>query len=161
MQARPAPAAATTPAAEPTGALPSPPPRPHWRGLWQPAALVGLATAACAYTYSIDPNGSSLFPQCPLHAATGLDCPFCGATRAAYALMHGDLMRAFDHNLLLLVMLPFAVYAFVRWAARRTGYLLPTLWQRWMGWGLVGLLAGFLVIRNLPLDPFTYLDARA
>lgn len=37
---------------------------------------------------------------CPFRAVTGLDCPFCGATRATAALATGDLGAALDHNLL-------------------------------------------------------------
>lgn len=54
---------------------------------------------------------------CPFKALTGLDCPFCGATRAAAALAHGDLLAALDHNAFFVaVVLPVAVFAWVRWA---------------------------------------------
>ncbi|HVL65207.1 MAG TPA: DUF2752 domain-containing protein, partial [Actinomycetota bacterium] len=28
---------------------------------------------------------------CPLKATTGIDCPLCGATRATFALLRGDV----------------------------------------------------------------------
>ena len=47
---------------------------------------------------------------CPWRTLTGLDCPFCGATRAAASLAHGDVVGALDHNaLFVLVILPLAV----------------------------------------------------
>ncbi len=56
---------------------------------------------------------------CPWRTLTGLDCPFCGATRAAASLAHGDVIGALDHNaLFVLVILPLAVVAWGVWAAR-------------------------------------------
>jgi hypothetical protein len=37
-------------------------------------------------------------PLCPLHALTGLPCPTCGMTRAANALLRGDLVAALRWN---------------------------------------------------------------
>jgi hypothetical protein len=33
-------------------------------------------------------------PGCPLHAITGIDCPFCGMTRATLAMGHGEWRAA-------------------------------------------------------------------
>ena len=37
-------------------------------------------------------------PLCPLHALGGIPCPTCGSTRAAGALLHGDVNIAFSYN---------------------------------------------------------------
>ena len=37
-------------------------------------------------------------PLCPFHVLTGLPCPSCGMTRAAGALLHGDLPGAVAWN---------------------------------------------------------------
>lgn len=37
---------------------------------------------------------------CVFHGLTGLPCPLCGGTRAASALLHGDLARALHLNAL-------------------------------------------------------------
>lgn len=43
---------------------------------------------------------------CPLHQWTGWQCPFCGGQRMVQALMHGELMTAFNYNPLLMCTLP-------------------------------------------------------
>ncbi len=135
--------------------------RPGWRGLGQPALLVGIAAALGAYVWALDPNESTIFPACPFNAITGLDCPMCGSTRAVHALLHGELGTAFDHNVLLVLALPLLAYVFVTWAASRAGRELPKLWRPWMKWGVVGLVAVFWLTRNLPFEPFAHLDAAA
>lgn len=93
---------------------------------------------------------------CPLHEATGLWCPGCGATRAVWLLLHGDLAGAVRHNLLLL---PAIVVLAIRWlhvaAPARTGWL--PAWVRSpteIGPGLLRavavLLVAFTAARNLP-----------
>ena len=41
--------------------------------------------------------------SCPIHSLTGIFCPGCGSTRAARALLRGDLELAFHNNALLLI----------------------------------------------------------
>lgn len=37
-------------------------------------------------------------PQCVFHSLTGLPCPTCGATRAAYHFLHGHFASSFFFN---------------------------------------------------------------
>ena len=80
-------------------------------------ALVGVVAAwAAVAIVRMGDNGPS---PCPLRTVTGIDCPFCGATRAASSLAHGDVVGALDHNaFFVLVILPLAVVAWGVWATR-------------------------------------------
>jgi hypothetical protein len=134
--------------------LPPPPDRtaPDWRGALQPLGIVALVGAGCAYVAIMNPNESGAYPQCPLRSLAGYDCPGCGLTRAVYALMHADPVRAIDHNLLVVLLLPLAIVAFARWTATRLGYPRRTLprWRPWMSLGVGVAFFAFLVVRNLP-----------
>lgn len=80
------------------------------------AALgVGAAWAGVAL---LRPGDAGPTP-CPWRSMTGLDCPFCGATRSAADLAAGDVVAALDHNaLFVLVVLPLALAAWLAWTAR-------------------------------------------
>lgn len=56
------------------------------------------------------------WPRCPFFAVTGLPCLTCGATRAALAFLHGDLLSALKWNPLAFVAFC-AVIAFDLYAA--------------------------------------------
>jgi uncharacterized protein DUF2752 len=95
----------------------------------------------------VDPNTRRL-PLCPLHALTGLWCPFCGSTRAAYALIHAHPVTALHDNALFVVALP--VFAVVWWRWFSASDPSPRSWPRPVVWtGMVVLLV-FGVVRNLP-----------
>ncbi len=72
------------------------------------AALPALLAALAVALFLLDPATSGLFPPCLFRSATGLLCPGCGATRAAHALLHGDLAAALRLNALAVVGLPAA-----------------------------------------------------
>jgi len=131
LESRPSPPGAGTQALAPVPSLPSPPHEWTWRdrlrGARLPAALLAGGVAACTYVAMVDPNGAGGYPACPLQVMTGIDCPGCGMTRAAFALMHGDLGRALDHNLVFVIALPFLLWAVARWAAASMGWTL-VLW---------------------------------
>ena len=61
-------------------------------------------------------------PLCPLHALTGLNCPFCGSLRAASLVVRGRFQAAMHDNLLFVSALPVLLVFWIDWLIRtRTG----------------------------------------
>jgi hypothetical protein len=123
--------------------------------------MAALALAGAVYFIAATPpTPDSLYPKCTLYQATGLHCPGCGAGRAAHAALNGRFAQAFAYNPIAVVLLPaVAVVVLVRvarWALGRPprdGYLLS-------GRTILVLAAGlllFMVLRNIPAEPFTLL----
>lgn len=75
------------------------------------AAAVAAATGAVV---AFDPLHRHV-PLCPLHALTGLQCPFCGGLRAVDALAHGDVGQAARFNLLLVLAIPLVLAYWTAW----------------------------------------------
>ena len=96
---------------------------------------------------------------CPLKLLTGLDCPLCGATRATFSLLQGHLATAIDHNVLYVLSLPVIAVLGLLWVVFR--WRLPALDRPAVRWALVGVAVAFAVVRNLPLEPFTFLGSGA
>lgn len=69
---------------------------------------------------------------CPLYELTGLQCPFCGGTRMADALLHFDFPAAFACNPYLLFALPLLIALFLarEWIYLRSGSYSFLRWQR-------------------------------
>ncbi len=138
-----------------------PPPRRVWT-LKANTVIAGTAIAAgCIYVGLRDPNTHTTLPPCPFKAMTGWDCPGCGMTRAAYALMHLDPVAAASHNLLFVIAFPAVLWMLVSWLLRESsGRGLPTM--RVPDWAIVGVgvaVLAFGVMRNL--SAFSWLDAIA
>jgi len=96
--------------------------KPVDRHVWGLAG-VGIGGFALAGIYRL----TGLGVPCPLHTLTGLDCPFCGATRMAAALLEGDLNAAWHFNAAVLVLGPLigvAIgYEVLAWSLARAGWL--------------------------------------
>lgn len=126
------------------------PASPHRRRLEVGLSLGALAGAVTVVAL-VDPHEPGRYPPCPFRAGTGLDCPGCGALRAVHALAHGDPVAAADHNLLLVLLLPLLVTAWLRWALPhlrgRPSRPLPA----WATTAVLVALAVFGVLRNLPI----------
>ncbi len=112
------------------------------------AALAGVALAWAAVA-ALRPGDAGPTP-CPWRTLTGLDCPFCGATRAAASLAHGDVMAALDHNaFFVLLILPLAVLAWRAWATRAwRGLPSPTITNRNVAI-LMGITLAWWILRLL------------
>lgn len=83
-----------------------------------PVVTLAAVLASWAAVAVLRPGDAGPSP-CPWRSLTGLDCPLCGATRAASSLAHGDLIAALDHNAyFVLVLLPLAGLAWLAWARR-------------------------------------------
>jgi uncharacterized protein DUF2752 len=121
------------------------------------AALIWATLAAGAiYLYIFEPGKSGFFPGCPFRALTGFTCPACGGTRGLHCLLHGDVVAAFKFNPLLILSLPFLLYALVRYtnAAVRGA---PLKWNQPNAkyiWVLLAIILSFWVFRNTPFYPF-------
>jgi len=152
-----------TPVCEPASGLRSASPR----GIPVRAQII-LAACGCAgvsaFLYAVDPTQHNVYPQCLLYNATGIYCAGCGATRAAHALLHGRILDAFHDNALFVTISPLLLFV-------GGSYVLKT-WsnQRWptieiearslTKWSItiVTIMIAFMVLRNLPGWPFTWLQ---
>jgi len=67
--------------------------------------LVVAVLGSGAVLFFFDPAQHGFYPICWFHSLTGLNCPGCGATRAAYQLLHGHLLRALQDNALFVLTL--------------------------------------------------------
>ncbi|MGC4173729.1 DUF2752 domain-containing protein [Demequina sp.] len=121
------------------------------------ASAVALASAT-AYTYVRNPFETGAFPVCLLYAGTGIYCPGCGGLRAVHQLLHGDVAGALSLNALaIVVIIPVTLVALVWWGGNTVGlnWRAPRFHPA-VYWALVGLVAGFWLLRNI--GPFaTYL----
>lgn len=101
------------------------------------------------------------FRRCFFLSVTGKHCPGCGGTRAASAVMEGDIPRAFGHNALLMGGL-FLLVLLICYLILRITILgkidtrLPAISSRWL-WVLLVAVVLFTVLRNIPSKPFDML----
>ena len=118
------------------------------------AVAVSLATARLYATggYAVAPAG---LLTCPLHAATGLWCPFCGGLRSVAALSHGEVIAALSANAVVVLLVPLVVTGWLvslRAAVRGTPNPVRVTNPQWAA--LFVVLAVFVVWRNVSALPY-------
>ena len=111
------------------------------------ATLVAVVVAVVVI-FRHDPLASAVYPACPVRSLTGFECMGCGSARALHSLLHLQLGRAVDFNVLVVLALPWVAFRYGRWVAGAPAGAPPAS-PRTIG--LVGLgLVAFAVARNLP-----------
>lgn len=122
------------------------------RALAAPVAMAALALGAAALVATVDPNEAGSYPACPFRALTGWYCPGCGTLRAAHAVLHGDLARAVDMNVLAVLAVPLVLASWLAWL-RRAGTGRPRTWLSppWFPATVGVVLVVFTVARNIPV----------
>jgi len=122
---------------------------------------LSVSVAAVALLFSLaalfPPEGTSFFPKCVLHSATGLHCPGCGCARCLHALAHGEFRQAAAFNPLVLLVIPFLVYVGLRMLQNAVAHRQKQVLPARAGWVVLVVVLLFFVLRNLPWPPFTYL----
>lgn len=119
------------------------------------ATFTFAAIAGGAVLYFFDPTKHDFYPVCQFHLLTGLYCPGCGGTRAAYQLLHGNLLAAVHDNALFVVSLA-ALGGRGIWflnqqrRGRPVRFFIPPASL----WVFLAVALVFVVLRNLPAFSF-------
>jgi len=115
------------------------------------AVVMGIA----AVVFFFDPAKNHFYPVCLFHKYTGLECPGCGATRAVYALLHGNVPAALHDNVLLVALIFLSVIrggwlALEKTRGQKNAVFFPSRFL----WPLLIAALIFGVVRNLPWFAF-------
>jgi hypothetical protein len=108
-------------------------------------SVIGAAVASIAVTHALGVG-------CSFRAATGLDFPTCGGTRAFVNLLHGRVVGALHYNLaavlLALILVPLLILRWRGWTMPKA--VTESVIGRHPAVVIVGLLISWTVLRNLP-----------
>lgn len=105
------------------------------------------------------PSTMAWYPKCWFRIGTGLLCFGCGTGRSIYYMLHFQVLEALHHNLFTVLISPFLVYSlFQKYMAFCWQITLP-LWRlpRPILIGIPTFLIIFVILRNIPYFPFTWL----
>jgi len=113
--------------------------------------LAGTLAVIVVLVFSFNPATCKIYPACQFHRLTGLNCPGCGMTRAAYALLHGEFLTALhDNALFVFAMVALAVrggwFGWNQLRGRANGEFFPVKFL----WPMLVVALVFTVLRNLP-----------
>jgi Protein of unknown function (DUF2752) len=124
-------------------------------GIFAAVTLVLAGIIAGAVLFFFNPSKYSFYPVCQFHQLTGLNCPGCGSTRAAYQLLHGHFSAALHDNALFVLALAAlaarSIWFLKRKSSNRTvNFFLPPKAL----WTFLVIALVFTVLRNLPAFSF-------
>ncbi len=111
------------------------------------------------------PSDYGFFPKCVFHTVTGLHCVGCGLTRSLHSWLNADPLQAVAWHPFSVVILPVLAWVAVsglwRWvwgAKPRPDASKPLKWPLIV---LAVLLLVFMVVRNIPAEPWSWLAPHA
>ncbi|WP_346704035.1 DUF2752 domain-containing protein [uncultured Agathobaculum sp.] len=106
--------------------------------------LVLLVLAAASFV-----SASLLGWGCPVQHFTGIPCPGCGLSRAAFALLRLDFWMAFRYNPMIYVLPPVVLLVLFR----KKPLLGTEKRERILLWSVMALWAGVWIVRLVMRDP--------
>jgi len=110
----------------------------------------GGALGSGAVLFSFDPAKHGFYPICLFHSLTGWNCPGCGATRAAYQLLHGHLLLALHDNAAVRLTLAVLAAQGAWLAMKKSETSRRRSWCRPKHWAFLIVAFIFTGLRNLP-----------
>ena len=116
--------------------------------------LAVLAAGIAATVFFFNPALHRFYPVCQFHRLTGLNCPGCGATRALYALLHGQLSTALRDNAVLVGGLLVVAGRGAWFGAKKLRGQDAEFMRPKFIWPLLVVVLVFTVLRNLPACAF-------
>jgi len=119
------------------------------------AVLAAAVLGSGSVLFFFNPSTHGFYPGCLFHRLTGLNCPGCGGTRAAYQLLHGHLLPALRDNALFILTLAGLLVRGAWFAARKICQQPATLAvPAKVLWAYLVFAIAFSVLRNLPAFSF-------
>jgi hypothetical protein len=104
--------------------------------------------------FLFSPTQFSFFPTCPFYKYTGFHCAGCGSQRALHHLLNLDIIQMLNNNLLLPIWILLGLdYGYKSWIKKTE----PILIQSWVPWVIFIVLISFMILRNIPYEPFSFL----
>ena len=97
---------------------------------WFYAAAAIAVVIVGSVLFLFNPAETGVFPRCPFLMLTGYECPGCGSQRAIHALLHGDIIKAWDYNPLLVIAVPYIILGFIAELSFRRSRLMRTVRDR-------------------------------
>ena len=115
-----------------------------------------LLLAGATYLFVFERGKTGFFPGCPFRMLTGFTCPGCGTTRALHQILHGHFAAAFMLNPLLLLAIPFLLFALLRYSVivMRGGVPRPNALPAPFIYAIFVVIVSFWIFRNTPFYPF-------
>ena len=113
--------------------------------------LCGLAVLAALFAGAYL-SASILGWGCPVQHFTGVPCPGCGMSRAAFALLRLDFSAAFRYHPMIFVLPPVALYTLFG----KKPLLGAETRERVLLWGTMALWAVVWIVRLVIHDPLVW-----
>lgn len=115
-------------------------------------ALLGCMLVGGVVLYLYRPESLPM-PRCPFLQLTGWQCPGCGSMRGIHALLHGDIVRALQLNVMLIPGLIYFAFLVLLELSRPHNLRAERLYRRFSGrtasWIIFAIIVAWGIGRNL------------